>query len=78
MSAAPLFLTQTAAVRKLRRDFKSGALSSADYEKAIDQQIAFAIGVQARTIRIKILHKDVHSRRPENRIVEYMINARVG
>ncbi|CAN0105875.1 unnamed protein product [Ascophyllum nodosum] len=37
---------QTAAVRKLRRDFKSGSISAEDYERAIDRQISYAIGVQ--------------------------------
>lgn len=34
-------------MRKLRREFKSGALSAEDYERAIDQQISYAIGIQA-------------------------------
>lgn len=38
---------KTAAVRKLRRQFKSGALSAEEYERAIDQQISYAIGIQA-------------------------------
>ena len=47
--------TQTAAVRKLRRDFKSGSISAEDYERAIDRQISYAIGVQVRSpIRFEI------------------------
>jgi len=37
---------QTAEIRKLRAQWKKGTISTADYEKAIDQQIAFCIGIQ--------------------------------
>ncbi len=43
---------KTAAVRKLRRQFKSGALSAEEYERAIDQQISYAIGIQASVKRV--------------------------
>lgn len=37
---------QTAEVRRLRAQLKSGALTRPEYERAIDQQIALAIGIQ--------------------------------
>ena len=37
---------QTAAIRRLRTQFKKGILSQAQYEAAIDLQIAYAIGMQ--------------------------------
>lgn len=33
-------------MRRLRTLLRSGALSRADYERLIDQQVAYAIGVQ--------------------------------
>lgn len=58
---------QTAAVRKLRREFKSGAMSQVDYEKAIDQQIAYAIGIQ-EALGLDIL---VHGEAERTDMVEF-------
>lgn len=37
---------QTAEIRRLRAQWKKGSLSNSDYEAAMDQQIAFMIGIQ--------------------------------
>lgn len=37
-------------MRKLRREFKGGKLSAQDYERAIDQQISYAIGIQVKNL----------------------------
>ncbi|CBN73953.1 5-methyltetrahydropteroyltriglutamate--homocysteine S-methyltransferase [Ectocarpus siliculosus] len=58
---------QTAAVRKLRREFKSGALSAEDYERAIDQQISYAIGIQ-EALGLDIL---VHGEAERTDMVEF-------
>ncbi|CAM9473892.1 unnamed protein product [Discosporangium mesarthrocarpum] len=59
---------QTPAVRKLRRDFKAGVLSKEAYENQIDQQIAYAIGVQQEALGLDIL---VHGEAERTDMVEY-------
>ncbi|CAN0380471.1 unnamed protein product, partial [Laminaria digitata] len=58
---------QTAAVRKLRREFKAGTLSGDAYERAIDQQISFAIGIQ-EALGLDIL---VHGEAERTDMVEF-------
>ncbi|CAN0165448.1 unnamed protein product, partial [Scytosiphon promiscuus] len=58
---------QTAAVRKLRRQFKSGTLSAEEYERAIDQQISYAIGIQ-EALGLDIL---VHGEAERTDMVEF-------
>ena len=41
---------QTAEVRRLRAQLRSGALTPEQYDAAVDRQIALAIGIQARAI----------------------------
>lgn len=58
---------QTAAIRRARADWKKGILSDAQYQAAMDQQIAYCIGIQ-EALRLDVL---VHGEPERTDMVEF-------
>jgi len=65
---------QTAAVRRLRTQWKKGTLTKEEYEAAIDQQIAYAIGIQ-EALGLDIL---VHGEAERTDMVEFFAHQMKG